>query len=173
MSLWAPSDDGKNEPFGDMFILGQDEDVEETALQQGRYIKQIYINGKEGKILSDIAADSIYMRHIPDSYQNGRHINAARFVMITAAFEWEFRRLYPNGIKKSEATIDAENKVYEAISALVTNSRGKQKEIYKHLRRLIRSDSLQSEIIQVGKDFSDIIDVFGNHLYHITINEQI
>ena len=172
LSLWTPSDDGKNEPFGNMFIFGQDDDAEETALQQGRYIKQIYIKGKEGKILSDIAADSIYMRHIPDSYQNGRHINAARFVMITAAFEWEFRRLYPNGIKKSEATIDAENKVYEAISELVTNSRGKQKEIYKHLRRLIRSDSLQSEIIQVGKDFSEIIEVFGNHLYHIN-NEEL
>lgn len=136
-------------------------------LQEERLIKQLHIAGKEGEILTDIASDSIYLRHIPDTYQSGRHINAARFVMITAAFEWEFKRLYPDGIKKSEKTIIAENEVSEEIQHLIDNTTGKKKNILKFLHRLVRSDSLQTEIVQIGKDFPTVIDVFGNYLYRI------
>lgn len=48
----------------------------------------------------------------------------------------------------------------------------KQKEIYKFLKRLFASDSLQAEIIQMGKDFSAIIGKFGEHLYHMN-NEEL
>ncbi len=39
------------------------------------------------------------------------------------------------------------------------------------MKRLVRSDSLQTEIIQMGKDYSDIIGVFGEHLYKL--NDQV
>ena len=35
----------------------------------------------------------------------------------------------------------------------------------------MKSDSLQSKIIQAGKDLSGIIDVFGNHLYRLNGQE--
>ena len=84
--------------------------------------------------------------------------------MITAAVEWEFRRLFPNGIKKTPKTIEAEKAVCDCIRKHVNESSGKQKKIYKFLKRLVKSDSLQSEIIHIGKEFSDIIDMFGNRL---------
>ena len=171
IELSTSEDDGKYKKFAKMYIFDRAEESEETPLQKGRYIKQIHIAGKEGDILSDIASDSIYLRHLPETFESGHHINAARFVMITAAFEWEFRRLYPDGIKKSEATINAENAVYEEIQKEIDNSSGKKKSIYKFLQRLVRSDSLQSEIIQIGKDFSGIVDVFGKHLYQINGEE--
>ena len=171
IDLSTSDDDGKYKNFAKMYINNRDEESEELPLQKGRYIKQIHIAGKEGEILSDIASDSIYLRHLPETFESGHHINAARFVMITAAFEWEFRRLYPDGIKKSEATINAENAVYEEIQKEIDNSSGKKKSIYKFLQRLVRSDSLQSEIIQIGKDFSGIVDVFGKHLYQINGEE--
>ena len=171
IDLSTSDDDGKYKNFAKMYINNRDEESEELPLQKGRYIKQIHIAGKEGEILSDIASDSIYLRHLPETFESGHHINAARFVMITAAFEWEFRRLYPDGIKKSEATINAENAVYEEIQKEIDNSSGKKKSIYKFLQRLVRSDSLQSEIIQIGKDFSGIVDVFGKHLYQINGQE--
>ena len=171
IELSTSEDDGKYKKFAKMYIFDRAEESEETPLQKGRYIKQIHIAGKEGDILSDIASDSIYLRHLPETFESGHHINAARFVMITAAFEWEFRRLYPDGIKKSEATINAENAVCEEIQKEIDNSSGKKKNIYKFLQRLVRSDSLQSEIIQIGKDFSGIVDAFGKHLYQINGQE--
>ena len=33
--------------------------------------------------------------------------------------------------------------------------------------KLVKNNSLPSEIAQIGKDYSEIIDTFGNHLYDI------
>ena len=129
--LAAPFEGGKHEPFATMFFLGQDGETESETLKKGRYIKQVHISGHEGEILSDIADDNIYLRHLPETYRSGRHINAARFVMITAAFEWEFRRLYPNGVEKSAETIEAEQVVSDRIQEHIDETSGKQKKIYR------------------------------------------
>ena len=173
IKLFTPKDDGKHELYANMYIIDDGGELEEKPLQEGRIIKQLHIAGKEGEILTDIASDSIYLRHIPDSYQSGCHINAARFVMITAAFEWEFTRLYPEGIEKSEKTINAENDVSEEIQHLIDNSTGKKKQILKFLHRFISSeDSMANKVIKVGKDFAAVIDVFGNYLYPLNSEEM-
>ena len=41
-------------------------------------------------------------------YGTSRHVDEARFVMITAAFEWEFRRIFSEGVKKKASKIEAE-----------------------------------------------------------------
>ena len=163
--LGAPFEGGKHENFATMYLLGQDGEMESDTLKKGRFIKQVRISGHEGEILSDIANDNLYLRHLPDTYQSGRHINAARFVMITAAFEWEFRRLYPDGVKKSAVTIEAEEAVAKCIQEHIDETSGKQKKIYKFLKKLIKSDPLQAEIVQMGRDFEGIIGPFGDRLY--------
>ena len=172
VELSAPYEGGKHEHFATMFILNQDGETEADTLKKGRYIRQLYVAGHEGEILSDIAKDNIYLRHLPESYRSGRHIDAARFVMITAAFEWEFRRLYPGGIKKSKQTIEAEVAVSECIQKHVDETSGKQKKIYKFLKSMVESDSLQAEIVQMGKDYSCIIGKFGERLYQLN-NEEL
>lgn len=167
VDISAPFKDGSHESFATMHLLEQRGETELDSLQEGRYIKQIHIAGNEGTILSDIASGNIYLRHIPETHKSGLHIDAARFVMITAAFEWEFRQLYPNGVKKSDETIAAEKSVSEEVQSQIDSASGKKKKIYKFLKRLICSDSLQSEISQIGKDFSSILDVFGNRLYSL------
>ena len=171
IELSAPKNDSKHNKVATMYIVDQEEELEEKPLQKGYYIKQIHISGKEGRILSDIASDNIYMRHLPETFESGHHINAARFVMITAAFEWEFSRQYPDGCTKSKETIDAEKDVSNEIQKLIDKVSGKRKKICKFLKRLIKSTSLQTEIIQIGKDYSSIIDIFGNHLYQINGEE--
>jgi hypothetical protein len=171
VELAAPFEGGKHETFATMYLLGQDGETESDALKKGRYIKQVHISGHEGEILSDIAEDNLYLRHLPETYQSGRHIDAARFVMITAAFEWEFRRLYPAGVEKSAATVAAEEAVSEHIQKHIDETSGKQKKIYTFLKKLVKSDSLQSEIIQMGKDFSEIIGAFGDRLYRRNAQE--
>jgi hypothetical protein len=170
IELSSPYEDGKQISSATMYLFGQDGEAEFDALKEGRYIKQVHIAGHEGEILSDIASNSIYLRHLPETYRSGRHFDAARFVMITAAFEWEFRRQYPKGVEKTKKTQDAENVVMGEIQRLIDRASGKEKQRYKFLKGLVKSDSLQSEIIRVGKDFSGIVNVFGNHLY--LLNDQ-
>lgn len=46
--------------------------------------------------------------------------------MITAAFEWEFNRNYPEGITKSKATQEIEELVTKEITELRDKSSGKR-----------------------------------------------
>ena len=163
----APYGEGKHEKFATLYIVSKKIDNEPEILEKKRYINHEKISGAEGKILNDIAANKIYLRHIPETYRTGRSIDAARFVMITATFEWTFKKNYPNGITKKPATVKAEALATETLNGLVDKSKGKLKEIYRFLRNLIGSNSLQTEIEQMGKDYADIVDLFGKRLYSI------
>jgi hypothetical protein len=172
VALSAPAENGKYEEFATLYVLNETGDDEPETLKSGRYIKQINLAGAEGKILTDIANGTLYLRHLPKSYRSGRSIDASRFVMITAAFEWEFRRSFPGGITKSEATLKAEDAVAQEIQKLFENADNrKQRSIYSFLQKLVRSDSLESEIVHTGKAIDDIIGVFGKHLYHMNGQE--
>ena len=165
IQLDAPYPEGKHEHFATVHFIEHDSNSEVNPLNAGRYISQALIAGSEGRILTDISADQLYIRHLPKSYHDGRSIDAARFVMLTAAFEWEFQKQYPNGVVKSKATIAAEEKVKEEIQQCIDNNTGKKKSVYKHLLGAIDYGSFQSEIIQIGKDYGEIITPFGTHLY--------
>ena len=171
VGLSAPYDGGKHEAFATMHLLNEIDATETDTLKQGRYIKQTHISGHEGKILTDIAEDNLYLRHLPETYRSGRHIDAARFVMITAAFEWEFRKLYPDGVEKTEATVDAENAVSQKLQEMIEISTGKKKRIYKFLKKLVKTDSLEREIVLIGRDFDNTIGIFGHHLYQFNGQE--
>ena len=165
--LSAPCPDGKHEEFATLYVVGEDGRPNKEDLEKGRYIKQELISGHEGQILTDIAANKLYLRHIPESYDSGRHKDAAKFIMLTSAFEWEFRRTYPNGVQKSEKTLAIEKTATEAIELLFKNSSGKLRDKYRYLKKRIKDDPLQSEIEQIGTDFAEIIDLFGKRLYSL------
>lgn len=172
VALSVLTEDGKYEEFATLYVFGETGDDEAETLKSGRYIKQVNLAGTEGKILTDIANGTLYMRHIPQSYRSGRTIDASRFVMLMAAFEWEFKRSFPDGITKSSATLKAENAVAEEIQRLYDNATGKkQRKIYQFLQRLVRSDSLESEIIYTGKAIDEIVGAFGKHLYRMNDQE--
>lgn len=164
-------EDGKYHICAKMQILDSNQQCEEKTIKEGRYISQHYIAGLEGKILSDIASDTIYMRHLPDTYEAGRHIDAARFVMITAAFEWEFRRIFPEGVKKKERTLNVEEDAKQVLQGLIDNSIGEIKGIYKYLQKSIGSSPLCGKITFVGRNLTEIIDVFGKYLYGLNGEE--
>lgn len=167
VELAAPTSKGLHEPFATLYKTQDDNIIEIYPLERGRFIKYEYLKGNIGKIMNDIALKNIYLEHIPETYELGRHINASRFVMITAGFEWEFKRNYPDGIKKSKKTIDAEQNVTNVIDGLIKSNTGKSKEIFKFLKKLIKSDNLESRIITYGNDFGNISNAFGNHLYRL------
>lgn len=167
VELSALMDNGKYHTCAKMHVLDSLSQCEAKPIKDGRYIKQQYIEGYEGKILSDIASDTIYTRHLPDTFEAGKHIDAARFVMITAAFEWEFRRIFPEGVKKKEAKIIAEEQAKQVLQELIDSSKGELKSIYKYMQKNIGSSPLSGKITFVGKNLVEIIDMFGKYLYSL------
>lgn len=165
--IFAPYKDGKHEKFATLYIINESGNSEPETLKSGRYIKQKNISGFEGAILTDITDNLLYTRHFPNTYESGRHIDASRFIMIIAAFEWEFHRTYPDGVPRKEATIKVETEATEAIQKLIESSSGKLKKKFQFLKKLIKSDSLQTEIVKMGEDFDEIIGIFGKHLYQL------
>lgn len=152
-------------------ILDVISQCETKPIQDGCFIKQQYIEGYEGKILSDIASDTIYTRHLPNTFEEGKHIDAARFVMITAAFEWEFRRIFPEGVLKKEGTIKAEEQAKQVLQGLIDSNTGELKRIYKYMFKNIGSSSLSGKITFVGQNLTEIINVFGEYLYNLNGEE--
>lgn len=158
------------EKFANLCIINDNEIIESYPLEKGKFINCKYLENSIGKIIKDISNNNIYLHHIPDTYEFGRCITAGRFVILTAAFEWEFKKNYPNGIVKRQSTIEAERNVSNIIEKLIHEKSGKTKSILKFLKGFISIDSLKAEIIQYGKDYKDISDIFGNYLYNI--NEE-
>ena len=173
VDLSTPDEEGRTRNFATLKWIDECGEEELETLKKGRYIKLLHLDGNEGKILNDIAARKLYTRHIPDTYVSGCCINAARFVMITAAFEWEFKRLYPKGITKSDKTLAVEAGATEAIQKLIDSSTGDLKDKYKFLRKLITSNSLQSEVVHIGNELGEIIDMFGKRLYSMNDTELL
>ena len=169
--VFSKTQDEKYQSFVTLTLVNQVKDKELYALKQNRCIMQSMIAGHEGQILTDIACGSLYTRHLPKTYKDGRRIDAARFIMITAAFEWEFRRIYPDGVPKKKEITLIENEATEALKKLIDSSTGKLKNKYKFLSKLIKSDSLQTELVKIGKDFDPIIGNFGKHLYRLNEDE--
>lgn len=167
VDLYAPYENVKYLKFATLHIIDELHSCDLNSLKEKRYISQSLIVGYEGKILADIADNLLYLRHLPETYKSGRVIDASRFIMIMAAFEWEFKRMYPDGIPKDSNTIQIENEAMEAIEDLINKSKGKLKKKYKFLKNLISSDNLQSKIIKTGNDFDDAIGNFGKNLYEL------
>ena len=162
VKLFSPYEGGLHERCGTMYLLRQNEESEEYAIKKEMCIKQQHIAGHEGEILSDIATRKLYVRHMPESYRSGRHIDAARFVMIIAAFEWEFRRLYLNGfIKLEESVEDALNKEPDEQKKTVL------------LTKTLKKIPLKDRIMQMFEGLSSIIDPFAEQLYRLNKEECI
>ena len=166
VELSCPVENGLHESFATLYVIQENtENTELDSIRKGRVIQQKYIAGCEGKILTDIANNLMYNRHIPE--KTGQSIDASRFIMITGAFEWEFRRLYPEGVPRSKKNREIEEIAESAIQDLIANSAGRLKKKYQFLKKLLKSDSLQNEILQVGKDYDDIIGKYGSNLYRL------
>ena len=95
IELFAPYEGGKHEGFAELNITSDKSISDLNCLKKGHYIRQNRIAGFEGGILNDIASSKLYIRHLPESYEKGRHKSVADFILIIAAFEWELKQLFP------------------------------------------------------------------------------
>ncbi|MFX3888163.1 hypothetical protein ACJBVY_05910 [Streptococcus suis] len=154
---------------GEFNVIEESIEIEMKPLKDGRYIQQKYIAGYEGKILGDIAENNLYLRHLGKSFRDSRIIDAASFVLRTAAFEWEFSRLFSEDEWKSEQRKKLEEEASKELERLIENSTGKLKQIYKDLKKSVVSYlSLSQKISQIFEEYGvTILDKFGRYMYKI------
>ena len=145
-------------------------DPDEKSLEKGRYINLQLLDSHEADLISLIADEKIYLRHIPRSSEDARSIDASSFVMTTAAFEWEFSQSYPDGVVKQDKRVRAEKFALKEIDAAISNATGEAKAILKFAKKNIRFISLEAKVIQAGRDFDSVIGIFGKQLY--SLNEE-
>lgn len=146
--------------------------TEEDRILENRYISYDYIKDIIGNIFQSISNQDLYMRHFPLTYKDGKKENESTFIMTTAAFEWEFKKLYPKGIERSETTKEAQEEITEKINELKDNSTGKKKKIYKNLLKFIDLEGFSENLVYTCNDLNDIIFPFGDKLYKIN-NEHL
>ena len=154
---------------GEFNVIEESIEIEMKPLKDGRYIQQKYIAGYEGKILDDIAENNLYLRHLGKSFRDSRIIDAASFVLRTAAFEWEFSRLFSEDEWKSEQRKILEEEASKELERLIENSTGKLKKIYKDLKKSVVSYlSLSQKICQIFEEYgASLLDLFGQSIYKL------
>lgn len=164
ISLQKKNEKGQFLECGECVIFSSDE-IENSTLIAERRIPYSYIREKACLLLQDIVQGALYLRHIPYSYRDSRRISPARFVLIMAAFDWEFRKMYPDGLPKSSAREAAERIAKDTLSDLVESSTGKLKNIYKYLLDRTQDTSMQTKIAHTCNDNSEIASILGKQLY--------
>lgn len=159
----------KKGKVGEFIEIEEDIEIELKPLNDGRYIQQKYIAGYEGKILNDIVKNNLYLRHLSKSFNDSRIIDAASFVLRTAAFEWEFSRLFSEDELKSEQRKKLEEEASKELERLIENSTGKLKKIYKDLKKSVVSYlSLSQKIGQIFEEYgASLLDLFGQSIYKL------
>ncbi|WP_289116844.1 HEPN domain-containing protein [uncultured Dubosiella sp.] len=134
--------------------------IETFPLEKNRCISIKEFEGHEGEILQEIADGNLYNIHISESYQDSHLITEGKFVLITSAFEWTYKRIYSNQNMQSEERKQANEAAINELEKLKKNSMGREKKWYKKFINEIKSDhqeSLQSKIERVGKDYENVL----------------
>lgn len=135
-----------------------------------RYIPLEYIYDSIENIFGEVINNEIYTKHYPHSYELSTEITAASFILTTSAFEWEFYKLYPNGINKSEKRQNAIDSVKEKLNNLYNESTGREKKIYKSLKDFVYLEGLDNKINYVLKEFENMLHIFAEQLYKDNYN---
>ena len=155
------------EKLGELKLLDEQLEEESTKIMEKRYIPFYLIEDNVEIILQELADDSLYTRHIPESHNKGMHENEATFIILVAAFEWEFNQLYTEGLEHSTDTIEAQEKVRENICEIIKSTKGKEKKIYKNLLNFIGLEGLAERINYTCRKLNGIIGQFGKDLYEL------
>lgn len=150
-------------------ILSVTPPLDLEPLKKGWYITVDLLEGNENNLLQAISDNVLYLRHIPRTSDDWRIIDASRFVLLTAAFEWEFERLYPEGILKRKA--EAESKAIEMMQSLIDENTGDVKSFLKFAKKSIGFTNLQAKMIHAAKEFDSVIGDFGKRLFDLN-NER-
>ena len=167
IELLAKYDNTKYEKIGEIVFCNDATEKEDEKIVRSRNITYEGVKNKIGMMLQNIVDEKLYLRHLPETHEDSLKIDHSKFIMITAAIEWLWKNLYPNGIKHSEKKKRAIAQVKSELENHIANSTGEVKAQYKFLNKMLGSDSLSQKIEKLGEDYRELFDPIGRYLYGI------
>ena len=116
--LFATREKGKILKVGYLSIPAKYDAEEQKIIE--RTIEYVWFGERVSDVLQLISDKKLYTEHIPVSYDDGKRINVAKFVLTTAAFEWNANSFLD--IPKSSSREQIKQDVLESINELVKNN---------------------------------------------------
>lgn len=116
-------------------------------------------------LVSDLANNKIFTEHHPISADGRRNYDPARFILTTSAFEWEFRKLFPNGMEKSELRQSLEKEIKTDIDKLRKVATGEKADILNSLKGIVGNHTMKEKITYTLNSLNSIIKPFADNLY--------
>lgn len=156
--------------WGNLYLL----DNKKTFSEEETYIRERIIDfdiikNNVSNLFQIISDGVVYTDHIPHSSVD-RVFTPARFVMITAAFEWEFRHIYGElSTEESEARKDARKELNEFLDKKISASTKKKKKYFKSYKKFLNNSdmSLSEKIERVLEEKNDILNIFIKPLFEL------
>lgn len=166
--------EGKYKEIGRIFIkdsLPVDNETEKNIKKQ--IIKYQSIENNFQNLLEKLSENKIYLKHIPDTwndkYKNSNNISA-RFIMVTAGFEWQFKFSYKEQSKVSDEKFkNQKEEILQFLEQKVDSTTGKEKKYFKGVKKDFErnNSSLSEKILWALNQFNNILDIFISHIYQL------
>lgn len=128
------------------------------------YINYEFIKTIDDKILQAIIDEKLFIRHIPENEIKRNEITPQSFVIVSSAFEWEFRQLFPDGVKHKTSKTDAIEVIKHDLLQLSSNYDKTKRKIMEKTIENIGKDNLESKLIFTNKELKEVSEIFLKYL---------
>ncbi|WP_144559937.1 HEPN domain-containing protein [Shouchella miscanthi] len=162
VNLKSKSQDNKFRIIGEYFRKDQwsyDEMIEKDL---NKIISFDLLEGSLPNLIHKISKGELYLRHLPITYKEGKNITPARFIMSSAAFEWQYK--HTNDI---EPESEIKQEVISYLEEVSEQKTGKDKKYIKGLLKIVKSkdNSLNQRMQKALNEHDVILTPFIKHLY--------
>lgn len=155
--------------IGELFIrYPQSEEKEEEKIIRERIISYPLLGSSFTKLLEKISVKDVYLRHIPENYKSNNTIIPARFIMVTAGFEWQFEISHRAKSEENKTKYEKErNEVLEFLEGKSEETTGKERKFFNNSKRFFEKNQSQlaANIIWALKESDEVIKDFIKSMY--------
>jgi len=168
ITLYGKTTNSDFSKIGELYVCSKENIIESDYVIE-RTISIELIKEHIENIMNDIASESLYVEHIPKSKHDKHLITPARFILITAAFEYNFNKIYDIPLSSKQETV--KNDLLDAIKELPENKsyNNELKKKHKYFIKLISNTktNLSNKIQYALKDLNQILKPFIEYLYNL------
>ncbi|TCI33824.1 hypothetical protein EVJ29_13115 [Exiguobacterium sp. SH4S7] len=125
-------------------------------------------------LLMAMVNGKIYMSHVPDSNEDSRVITPARYIMVTAGFEWQFSRSLQDKLSKEteDKYKEEREEILNFFDSKVNETTGRKKKFYRDAKKRALGEvgqkhTLAEKLVFAFEEFKEELDVFIKNIFYI------
>lgn len=147
--------------IGEFVVFDNKTEVEE--IDKKKAIKYEQISPVLTRLVKEIFNNDLHLDHIPSSLASNRSVTAGSFVILLAAFQYEFDRFY--SVEHSQSSTKIKNEMFNELSKLMENSNNKKKKKYQVIIDHLDDDILEAKILHIFKKYPNTMERLGKKIY--------